>query len=110
MSQFQKDQFDFDGMYLMYRVTPDDAAKNFVARFKHRGGDRAGFQSFLIKNFSVEEYFAELHAGQPPLKILESRGYVSPSIKRLLKQLGYPQTAAGKRQYLQDATQKYAKK
>jgi hypothetical protein len=70
----------------------------FVARFK-RGG-KASFLSFLVKNFSVEEYFAELEAGKAPLLILEGRGYVQPHIKAILRAAGYPQTPAGKRQYL----------
>jgi len=70
----------------------------FVARFK-RGG-KAAFLSFLVKNFTVEEYFAELDGGKAPLLILEAQGYVQPHIKAILKRAGYPQTPEGKRQYL----------
>ena len=70
----------------------------FVARFK-RGG-RADFLKFLVKNFTVEEYFAKMEAGVPPLGILKQRGYVSPMTKKVLMYAGYPQTAEGEAQYL----------
>jgi len=72
----------------------------FVARFK-RGG-RGSFLTFLVKNFTVEEYFAQLEAGVAPLKILESKGYLLPTVVRLLRSAGYPQTVAGMQQYIQD--------
>jgi hypothetical protein len=72
----------------------------FVARFK-RGG-RGPFLTFLVKNFTVEEYFAQLEAGMAPLKILESKGYLTPTVVRLLKSAGYSQTVAGMRQYIED--------
>ena len=67
----------------------------FVARFK-RGG-RANFLAFLCKNFEVEEYFARLDAGETPLKILESKGYLLPHIRKMLTNVGLPATPAGLR-------------
>ena len=75
MTAFIKTEFT-PGMYAVYNT-------RFVARFK-RGG-RASFISFLCKNFTTEEYFALLESGQTPLKILQSKGYVAPRIKKLLK-------------------------
>jgi hypothetical protein len=72
----------------------------FVARFK-RGG-KASFLSFLTKNFSVEEYFGRLDAGESPLKILESRGYLLPHIKKYLKQNGYEVSKVGFDKYIQE--------
>ena len=69
----------------------------FVARFK-RGG-KATFLTFLVKNFTVEEYFGRLDAGETPLKILESKGYLLPHIKKLLKETGYEVSVAGFKQY-----------
>jgi hypothetical protein len=69
----------------------------FVARFK-RGG-KATFLTFLTKNFTVEEYFGRLDAGEAPLKILESKGYLLPHIKKLLKETGYEVSVAGFNQY-----------
>ena len=72
----------------------------FVARFK-RGG-KASFLTFLIKNFTVEEYFGRLDAGESPLKILEAKGYLLPHIKKLLKGTGYEVSVAGFNQYIED--------
>jgi len=72
----------------------------FVARFK-RGG-KSSFLTFLVKNFSVEEYFGRLDAGESPLKILEAKGYLLPHIKKLLKGTGYEVSVAGFKQYIED--------
>ena len=72
----------------------------FVARFK-RGG-KASFLTFLVKNFSVEEYFGRLDAGESPLKILEAKGYLLPHIKKILKGSGYEVSVAGFKQYIED--------
>lgn len=72
--KFIKEQFNFDGMYLTYG--PD---RKFVARFK-RGG-MADFKRFLIKNFTIEEYFGKL-VGSAPLTVLETKGYESPMIRK----------------------------
>jgi len=72
----------------------------FVARFK-RGG-KASFLTFLVKNFTVEEYFGRLDAGESPLKILESKGYLLPHIKKLLKEIGYEVSVVGLQQYIED--------
>lgn len=93
MTKFIKDQFNFDGMYLTYGTD-----RKFVARFK-RGG-MAHFRSFLIKNFTVEEYFARREANDAPLTIVESKGYVSPIVGKILKSMGYPVTQEGKQAYL----------
>ena len=67
----------------------------FVARFKYAKGSKASFIAFLIKNFTVEEYFARLDSKEAPLEILQSKGYVQPHIKKMLKAAGLPETAAG---------------
>ncbi len=71
----------------------------FVARFRTAGA--TGFASFLVKNFSVEEYFDRLEGNdEAPLKIAESKGYILPHIKKWLKRDGYPVTRAGYEAYL----------
>lgn len=105
MSVFNKDLFSFDGMYLMY----GSDEKKFVARFKGRGSDRAGFTKFLMKNFTPCEYFGALAAGGTPVGILESRGYVSATVKKILKQAGFAPTIDGKRQYLAQQVAQYIK-
>ena len=67
----------------------------FVARFKYAKGGKASFLTFLTKNFTVEEYFARLSAGESPLAILQSKGYVQPHIVKMLKAAGLPPTLAG---------------
>lgn len=92
MTAFVKSEFT-TGEYAKY-------GGRFVARFK-RGG-RASFLSFLCKNFTVEEYFSRLDAGEAPLTILESRGYLLPHVVRMLKEAGYEPTVAGKEKMITD--------
>jgi len=92
MSKFIKSEFS-PGEYAMYNG-------KFVARFK-RGG-RGSFLTFLCKNFTVEEYFSQLDAGEAPLKILETKGYVSPNVRKILKQFGYEVSPEGLRKMIQD--------
>lgn len=97
MTKFVKADFT-RGMYAMYQG-------KFVARFKH--GGRTPFLAFLVKNFTVEEYFARLEAGEMPLNILESKGYVSPTVKKLLKAAGFPQTVEGMWSYVASQMREY---
>jgi hypothetical protein len=90
MTKFNPEQFVYDGMYLQYQG-------QFVARFK-RGG-KTEFVKFLVKNFTVEEYFAARETLQP-VEVLETRGFVSAKIKRYLKLMGFAPTAAGRQEYL----------
>ena len=90
MSKFIKSEFT-TGEYATY-------GGRFVARFK-RGG-RGDFLNFLVKNFTVEEYFSELDQGVAPLTILESRGYINPNVRKALIACGFAPTVEGKRQYL----------
>jgi|SanBayMetagenome_1026888.scaffolds.fasta_scaffold179805_1 hypothetical protein len=69
--------------FIKSEFTPGEYAAyggRFVARFK-RGG-RGEFLTFLCKNFTVEEYFSRLNAGQAPLAILMDKGF-QPSRLRL---------------------------
>ena len=91
MAKFTNKNFKFDGMYLKYKV---DGENRFVARFKM--GGMVAFKKFLRENFTVEEYFNLLEGcDMPPLKVLETKGYVSPIVCKLLKQAGYPMTQVG---------------
>jgi hypothetical protein len=92
VTKFDKSKFT-SGEYAMYEG-------KFVARFK-RGG-RGSFLTFLVKNFTVEEYFARLDGGESPLTILESKGYLLPHIKRWLKEGGYEVSKAGMEKFLAD--------
>lgn len=100
MTMFQKDLFDARGECVTYFAGV--FTQRFVARFKYQKSGKASFISCLIKNFTVEEYFSRLEAGEAPLKIAESKGYLLPHIKKHLKSVGYPSTPAGFEQYLND--------
>lgn len=109
MTKFTKDNLHLSDGYLMYHPNGightawDD--RKFVARFKYGQGG-GSFKAFLIKNFTVEEYFAQYDAGVSPLKIVEEKGYLLPHIKTWLKRDGYPVTKAGFEQYIQDQIEK----
>ena len=90
MTQFNKELFKFDGLFLMY-----DGA--FVARFK-RGG-MASFKNFLIKNFSVEEYF-QMCENMSPVEILATKGFVMPNTAKVLKLYGFEPISEGQKQYI----------
>lgn len=79
-------------MYLEYEG-------QFIARFKYKPSNVAGFRSFLIKNFTVEEYFARRAQEEAPLHILESKGYVSAHIRKWLVEAGLPPTPEGKAEF-----------
>ncbi len=92
MTKFVKSEFS-EGEYASYNG-------KFVARFK-RGG-RGSFLTFLCKNFTVEEYFAQLEAGKAPLEILQTKGYILPHVRKWLKQGGYPVTTEGYTKFIED--------
>ena len=99
MTNFVNKNFKFDGTYLKYNG-------RFVARFK-RGGtvphDTISFKKFLCDNFTVEEYFDLLeNQDLPPLKVLQTKGYVSPKVAKILKQRGYPMTLEGMNKMIDD--------
>jgi hypothetical protein len=95
MARFVKEKFQDDGMYVNYEG-------KFVARFKYARGGKASFIKFLIKNFTVEEYFGALDLGKAPLQIVEAKGYMLPHIKKALKDGGYSLDKAGFKKYIQD--------
>ena len=93
---FTKENLIIEGKYLTYMpegYSTPYADRKFVARFKVAGV--GSFATCLRKNFTVEEYFARMDAGESPLPIAESKGYILPHIKKWIKQAGYPVTRAG---------------
>ena len=67
----------------------------FVARFRHGMGGPGTFMTHLRKNWTVEDFFAQIDAGKTPLAIAESTGYILPHIKKWMRQAGFPTTQAG---------------
>lgn len=95
MTNFVKANFDAAGEYVYYEG-------KFVARFKHMPRSKGSFITFLVKNFTVEEYFAARAADVAPLNILKDKGYIQPHIKKWLKDGGYEVSPAGYEQYIKD--------
>lgn len=52
----------------------------FVAAFKRPVDSPKNFMEFLIKNFTVEEYFDEKNQWLFPLNILKAKGYREKNI------------------------------
>ena len=96
MTKFTKENLVKDGPYIFYSPSGRLGTDNkFIARFKRVAG-AGSFMTCLRKNFTVEEYFGRLDAGESPLPIAESKGYILPHIKKWIKKAGYPVTPAGK--------------
>jgi hypothetical protein len=103
MTKFTKENLIENNEYLVYHpeslVAGDvvsSAKVGFIARFKHDRATMKSFKTFLIKNFSVEEYFDRYNDDVPPLKIVEEKGYISNNVKKALKRAGLPLTLEGK--------------
>ncbi len=111
---FERKNFRTDGMYVTYAKGGSENAKTwgdytFVARFKYTKRDIGRFVTFLIKNFTVEEYFEALENGDAPATILKAKGYLSTTVRRSLKECGYPQTIEGYDAYINAQVEKYSK-
>jgi len=114
MNKFKREDFNYHGGYLMYsgdagsanEYYGDDAHPTrvgtrkelFVARFKYSGRDKGRFLTFLINNFTPEEYFTALKSPNPtnpwnnpfsPAPVLEAKGYISATIRKLMKDSGW---------------------
>lgn len=72
----------------------------FVARFKYGRASAGPFMTCLRSNISPAEYFRRYDAGETPLQIAESFGFVLSHIKKWLKKDGYPQNRAGYQAWL----------
>lgn len=72
----------------------------FVARFKYKAGSVADFRKFLVAYFSPAEYFARLEAGEAPLTILQSKGYILPHVRKMLTAANLPYTQEGVQELL----------
>jgi hypothetical protein len=101
MTKFTKENLISHNEWLNY-YPPGEQGPMFVARFKHMKDGMGSFKTFLIKNFTVEEYFAEREKGISPLPILMAKGYLQPHIKRWLEEGGYTVDTAGYKKYIAD--------
>ena len=117
MTNFVKENFQESGEYLHY-AGPFEGQKTygevygdrchqsrvnmpkevFIARFKYRRVPKAWI-NFLVKNFTVEEYVGRYEAGESPLDIMQSKGYLDRTFKRILVERGYAPTPEGLAEY-----------
>ena len=99
MTKFNKEDFTWDGMYLMYRgrhtksVNMEVARPNchpswigqpkpeFIARFKYGSKPWKSWVNFLVKNATVEQYL-ELSEKSSPVHAMETLGF-KPRKKRV---------------------------
>lgn len=120
MTAFDKTKFTTYGGYIMYHgeyegqpvyeepCHPTRLGKGkelFIARFKYGPKPYKNWINFLAKNFTVEEYVALTSVDGmegTPLKVMESKGYVLPHVKKMLKERGYPLTPAGRDRMIRD--------
>tara|TARA_R110002073_G_scaffold91121_1_gene214654 strand:- start:236 stop:577 length:342 start_codon:yes stop_codon:yes gene_type:complete len=98
-------QLTYDEVYGADKIHPSRIGKKkeaFIARFKYSTGGMSAFKKFLCDNFTIEEYLDLLDSGLAPITALETKGYMSPAIKKMLKEQGYPQTQEGQTQMLKE--------
>ncbi|WP_027545313.1 hypothetical protein [Bradyrhizobium sp. WSM2254] len=89
MTAFDISRIEIAAGYVSYE-------RRFVAKFKYRPEDAPDFVSFLVANFAVEEFFGRIDAGESVDAIAESKGYLSPHVRRELEEAGLPATLAGR--------------
>jgi len=110
---FDKDKFNWDGMYLPYEgeqgVYTTYYGENgerchptrfglpkaaFIARFKYNRAWKS-WVNFMVKNFTVEEYLGALERDESPLNIMMGKGYLEPHMRKQCRDAGYPATVEG---------------
>lgn len=111
MTNFDKSKnLSVEGGFGEYWVIfSDDNGRKVVARFKHGSAKASAnhFVKFLVKNFTVEEYFEARRNKLAPEQILEQKGYIGYNLAKGLKQMGYEPTAEGKAQWHADRMAQY---
>jgi hypothetical protein len=95
LDTFTRQNLHIDAGYVVFGTARYTADAKFVARFKYQRVAARTFATFLIRNFTPAEYFARYNAGESPLAIVESKGYILPHIRKWLRDAGYPETSEG---------------
>jgi hypothetical protein len=107
MTNFNKDNFNWDGMYLTYTGDQGDsgyyyidgpnvhptrvgtAHSLFIARFKWGSKPWKTWVNFIVKNFTVEEFaFAANDKDMDPMKLMSSKGFIHGTERKLMKEFG----------------------
>lgn len=117
MTNFTKENFTFDGMYLMYEGDQGELTKYytepchptrlgtaksaFIARFKYGNKPWKTWINFMVKNFTVEEYLEGLANGATPVGLMQGKGFLEPALKKMCKKAGFPATVEGFQQMIQ---------
>lgn len=83
--KFERQNFATKSGFIEYHTNPSTGIDGkpiysvfggkVIARFKHSQKIRGRFITFLIKNFTVDEYLGRLAAGETPIDILKSKGF-----------------------------------
>lgn len=73
MDKWFKTKWNYGGGYLSYD-------NRFVARFKYNRAMYPMFKTFLLQNFTPDEYFAEMDKGVSPLQALQNKGFTIKSL------------------------------
>ena len=73
MDKWYKTKWVYGGGYLSYDG-------KFVARFKYNRALYPVFKTFLLRNFTPAEYFAEMDKGVSPLQALQNKGFPVESL------------------------------
>lgn len=106
MTQFKKENFDMgEGSERWVTYYIEGKGYQFIGRFKYMNPGRCAnhFVKFLIKNFTVEEYFKLVNEDRmSPLHVLQTKGYVNYNVTQQLKEKGYPITQEGFNRMIQD--------
>ena len=117
MTRFTKDNLRVQGSNLMYMqdgystpYTDCFVAAQFGRRPLNRYQpiwqlDHTGYEDFadfIRNNFTVDEYFTRMDAGEAPLTVVKSKGYLLPHVKTWLQEDGYPITSEGFKQMIED--------
>jgi hypothetical protein len=85
---FKRERFDYSRNGCL-TYTDDGCTDRFVARLKYAQTSSKGrWITFMIKNFTVEEYFTQ--AGRlGPLEAMEERGFILSHIRKWMKLDGF---------------------
>jgi hypothetical protein len=102
MTAFVRETFNIDREWVSYGQEHE-----FVARFKYGRSGKASFVTFLIKNFTTEEYFGALKEGGSPGEVLQAKGYMSPHVKKAVKRGDMVQTQLADGTFDVSITQQY---
>jgi hypothetical protein len=104
MTKFDKDFFEFDGERLLYWPRGLHRGKSKLIRKWDKWVPKPwkSWRNFIIKNFTVEEFFTKRPSLKGQMRRMHSKGFLEPQQKRQCTLAGYPNTPEGYSQMLVD--------